>query len=104
MNLKEFYAGEAFDAHRYFGAHIEEEGVLFRTYAPGALGIEVIGEFNDWQGTRMYREGSGGIYSVWIPNAHAGQMYKYKIYKKGPFRITVIRMDSAWRRGREVLL
>ena len=83
MNLKEFYAGEAFDAHRYFGAHIEEKGVLFRTYAPGALGIEVIGEFNDWQGTRMYREGSGGIYSVWIPNAHAGQMYKYKIYKKG---------------------
>ena len=79
MNLKEFYAGEAFNAHRYFGAHIEEEGVLFRTYAPGALEIEVIGEFNDWQGTRMYREGSGGIYSVWIPNAHAGQMYKYKI-------------------------
>ena len=34
MNLQKFYMGESFDAYEYFGAHLEDEGVVFRTYAP----------------------------------------------------------------------
>lgn len=51
MNLHEFYIGKAFDAYEYFGAHLTKNGVLFRVYAPNAEKIEVIGEFNDWDGT-----------------------------------------------------
>ena len=36
MNLQKFYMGEAFDAYDYFGAHLENGGVVFRTYAPQA--------------------------------------------------------------------
>ena len=51
MNLHEFYIGKAFDAYEYFGAHITKDGVLFRVYAPCAEKIELIGEFNDWDGS-----------------------------------------------------
>ncbi len=49
MNLQKFYMGESFDAYEYFGAHLEDGGVVFRTYAPNAWGINVVGEFNGWK-------------------------------------------------------
>ena len=49
MNLQKFYMGESFDAYEYFGAHLEDGGVVFRTYAPNAWGINVMGEFSGWQ-------------------------------------------------------
>ena len=55
MNLHEFYIGKAFDAYEYFGAHITKDGVLFRVYAPCAEKIELIGEFNDWDGSEDER-------------------------------------------------
>ena len=82
MNLNDFYSGNAFDAYEYFGAHIDEQGVMFRVYAPNAKGIALIGEFNDWQGESMNREGQTGIYSLYCPNAQKGQMYKYRIYQQ----------------------
>ena len=63
MILHEFYTGRAFEAYEYFGAHPTKEGVVFRVYAPGAERIEVIGEFNDWDGSgdEMKQEGQSGI-------------------------------------------
>lgn len=81
MNLQDFYAGRAFDAYEFFGAHMTEGGAVFRTFAPAAVRIDVIGEFNGWKGTSMRREGGSGIFSVMIPGARPGQMYKYKIFK-----------------------
>ena len=48
MNLQKFYMGESFDTYEYFGAHLEDGGVVFRTYAPNTWGINVMGEFNSW--------------------------------------------------------
>ena len=42
MNLQKFYMGESFNAYEYFGAHLEDRGVVFRTYAPNAWGINVV--------------------------------------------------------------
>lgn len=44
MNLQKFYMGESFDACEYFGAHLEDGGVVFCTYAPNAHGITVVGD------------------------------------------------------------
>lgn len=80
MNINDFYNGNEWKAYEYFGAHIENGGVLFRVYAPKAKRVTVIGEFNFWHDTDMEVEGRGGIYSVFIPEAAEGQMYKYRIY------------------------
>ena len=79
MDMHDFYTGRTFDAHRFFGAHFEGDCVTFRTYAPGAQAVELIGEFNGWQGMPMAREGQGGIFSCRIQGAKPGMLYKYKI-------------------------
>ena len=45
MDYYGFYTGKIFDAYRYLGAHVEEEGVTFCTFAPSAQRISLIGEF-----------------------------------------------------------
>ena len=57
-------------------------GVEFVTYAPNALGVNVIGEFNDWNETLMERCYDGSFFKVFVPEARPGMMYKYKIYHR----------------------
>ena len=84
MNLHEFYIGKAFDAYEYFGAHITKDGVLFRVYAPCAEKIELIGEFNDWDGSEdeMIQDAQSGVFECVQEDAEPGMMYKYRIYHK----------------------
>ena len=55
MDFYGFYTGKIFDAYKYLGAHVEEKGVTFRTFAPSASRITLIGEFNDWQEWGMWQ-------------------------------------------------
>lgn len=80
MELQEFYTGTTFDAYTFFGAHPYENGVVFRTYAPQASSIAVIGEFSDWNELKMDQDGDSGIWSLFVDDAKTGQMYKYVIY------------------------
>lgn len=80
MNLQEFYMGESFDAYEYFGAHPEAEGVAFRTYAPNAQRISVVGEFNGWQEQPMEQLHRSGVWVGFYKGAKPGEMYKYVIY------------------------
>ena len=80
MNLKKFYAGEVYDAYKYFGAHLENDGVVFRTYAPSAKKVTIIGEFNGWKEQPMEQLRKSGVWVGNSPYARAGQMYKYCIY------------------------
>ena len=91
MDIYEFYSGRSFDAYRELGAHVKKEvtgkktvvsGVEFVTYAPNALGVNVIGEFNDWNETVMERCYDGSFFKVFVPEARPGMMYKYKIYHR----------------------
>ena len=34
MNTYDFYTGMSFQAYEWLGAHVEENRVVFRTYAP----------------------------------------------------------------------
>ena len=91
MDIYELYSGRSFDAYRELGAHVKKEvtgkktvvsGVEFVTYAPNALGVNVIGEFNDWNETVMERCYDGSFFKVFVPEARPGMMYKYKIYHR----------------------
>lgn len=78
MDMNEFYMGNVFDAHDFFGAHTNENGTVFRTFAPAAVRINIIGEWNGWKEEPMQK--SGQIFTYYSPNALKGQMYKYVIY------------------------
>ena len=82
MDMYGFYSGECFDAYKYLGAHITENKVTFRTFAPNALKIELIGEFNNWNGIEMKRTNDHKFFECTVENAKPGMLYKYKIYNK----------------------
>jgi 1,4-alpha-glucan branching enzyme len=83
MDFQKFYMGDVYNAYDYLGAHIEEGGVVFRTFAPAANRVSLIGEFNDWQETAMLQTEHEQFLQVFVPGAHAGQMYKFVIYHGG---------------------
>lgn len=83
MDYSAFYAGRLFDAYRFLGAHVTVSGTVFRTFAPAAEAVSVIGEFNGWQETPMERIYDGNFWQCEIPGASAGMMYKYRILRKG---------------------
>lgn len=85
--LEEVYQGMSFKAYEIFGAHLEEKagikGVMFRTYAPHARKIEVIGEFNGWGKSPlvMKRIDHKGCYELFVPNIKSGMLYKYRVHQ-----------------------
>lgn len=81
----EFHLGTYLEAYRELGAHgvskKNNEGFAFRTWAPSAKKVEVIGEWNHWSGQAMEYDETG-VWSLYIPEARCGQMYKYRITGK----------------------
>lgn len=82
MDFYGFYTGKIFDAYQFLGAHVEQEGVTFRTFAPNAVRISLIGEFNDWQEWDMNKTHDGNFWECYVRDAKPGQMYKYRIYQQ----------------------
>lgn len=78
MDMHEFYMGNVFDAYEFFGAHPNPDGTVFRTFAPSAERITIIGEWNDWQEENMIKDGH--VWSYFSAKAKKGQMYKHVIY------------------------
>ena len=62
MDFYGFYTGTEFEAYNFLGAHRQGNGVVFRTFAPGARKIDVIGEFNSWQGQEMRKIHDGNFW------------------------------------------
>ncbi|MDY3792203.1 MAG: 1,4-alpha-glucan branching protein GlgB [Oscillospiraceae bacterium] len=80
MDMHEFFMGNVFDAYDFFGAHPDDTGTVFRTFAPSAVRVAIIGEWNGWKEEIMQKNGQ--VYSYHSPNAHKGMMYKYVIYSQ----------------------
>ena len=80
MDMYGFYTGKEFEAYKTQGAHLENGGVRFCTFAPAAYRVAVIGDFNGWQEWNMNPTNDGNFYEIFIPEAKEGQMYKYRIY------------------------
>ncbi|MCI9124861.1 MAG: 1,4-alpha-glucan branching protein GlgB [Eubacterium sp.] len=82
MDFYGFYTGKVFDAYEFLGAHLEKNGTVFRTFAPGASKIALIGEFNGWQECMMHKTHDGNFWECFVENAGEGMMYKYRIYDR----------------------
>lgn len=87
MKLQDFYDGKSFDAYEYFGAHKENDGFTFRTYAPSAKKVTITGEFNGWTEEIMNQQFQSGIFSISGVSAEYGMMYKYCIYTSDGKRV-----------------
>ena len=74
MDHQNFFKGEVFDAYEYFGAHLTNDGVVFRAYAPNAQGVAVVGDFNGWKPYHMSND--NGFWSIEINGAKEGDIYK----------------------------
>lgn len=81
MDFYGFYTGKILDAYEFLGCHLNGDQAVFRTFAPAASHISVIGDFNGWTETAMHRIYDGNFWECEIPNVKAGMYYKYKIYK-----------------------
>lgn len=83
--INKFFRGECHNAYKYFGAHPYKDGYIFRVYAPNALKVEVIGDFNHWNGKdhEMDKIDNRGIYELYIPEVNKDyQIYRYNILTK----------------------
>ena len=81
MDFYGFYTGRSFDAHQYLGAHLTGEGAVFRTFAPSAKKISLIGEFSGWEELPMNKVYDGNFWECTVPQAEPGMKYKYRIYR-----------------------
>lgn len=87
--LKKFNAGISYEAYDIMGAHRCKVsgvmGVRFCVWAPEAIRVSVVGEFNNWDGRihQMSRVEDTGVFEIFIPEISENVMYKYEIKKKG---------------------
>ena len=84
-----YSAGINYTVYEKLGAHPMTvdgtDGVLFALWAPNAMRISVVGDFNNWDGRKhpMRRLGASGIFELFIPDIAIGSIYKYEIKVKG---------------------
>lgn len=88
-SFEEFINGTCVDAYRVLGAHkmtlYGKEGVNFAVWAPNALRVSVIGEWNHWDGRvhPMEKLDEYGIFTLFIPGVGEGDAYRFELKVKG---------------------
>ncbi len=84
-DLHLFNEGKHTRLYEKFGSHITEidgqQGVYFGVWAPDAMRISVVGDFNGWNPdvTPMNPKGSSGVWDCFVPGIGKGAIYKYFI-------------------------
>lgn len=82
--LRLFSDGDAVRAYDFLGAHFinldGRNGVIFRVWAPNAITVSLIGDFNNWnqKANYMYKIG-GGVWELFIENLNEFAVYKFCI-------------------------
>ncbi|MDR1018725.1 MAG: 1,4-alpha-glucan branching protein GlgB [Lachnospiraceae bacterium] len=94
-----FGQGTNYEIYKKMGAHIvtdgEKTGVYFSLWAPKAVAVSVVGDFNGWDIDANYMDKIGdiGIWDIFIPDVKEGDLYKFCIktlmgtllYKADPY-------------------
>lgn len=80
--------GTHYRTYQSMGAHPRTvngvDGVHFAVWAPNALRVSVVGNFNRWDGRHhpMENLGSSGLWEIFMPHLTVGDLYKYEIKGK----------------------
>ena len=80
--IQNFFLGEEMHAFQYLGAHPHLDGYIFRVYAPKAKKIELIGDFNHWNGKNhcLKKINSKGFFELYVPEIKKNyETYKFHI-------------------------
>jgi 1,4-alpha-glucan branching enzyme len=108
--LRKYKAGESTAAQSFLGAHEKKmggvSGIRFAVFAPNAMRVSVVGDFNNWDGRRhpMRARGASGVWDIFVPHLVAGDVYKFEIrtqagerlLKADPFALRAqLRPDTA---------
>ena len=81
-----FNSGNNYMSYNYLGAHPFKDpdgtkGYIFRVWAPKAISVSVIGDFNDWEplSHQMSKQKNSGIWEIRIPGVSQWNRYKYRV-------------------------
>jgi len=84
-DLHLFGEGRLLYSYEKFGAHLVDingvKGVHFAVWAPNALRVSVIGDFNRWDERvhPMRKHAPSGVWELFIPGVVAGEVYRYDL-------------------------
>ncbi|OQY10446.1 MAG: 1,4-alpha-glucan branching enzyme [Fusobacteriia bacterium 4572_132] len=84
-----FNEGNHHRIYEKMGAHIINhegaKGTHFSVWAPEALRVSVVGDFNTWDGRvhQMRMLGASGIWEIFVPGVQEGDLYRFEIKSKG---------------------
>ncbi|GAB4271688.1 MAG: 1,4-alpha-glucan branching protein GlgB [Deferrisomatales bacterium] len=85
LDLYLWNEGTSRRAYLFLGAHprVHEgvEGTAFAVWAPSALRVSVVGDWNGWDGRvhPMRVRGTSGVWELFLPGVGRGALYKYEI-------------------------
>ncbi len=84
LDIYLFKEGKLEDTAHLLGAHdMERDGVKgfnFVVWAPNARGVSVVGDFNDWDPSRMpMRKLGGAVYELFVPEVKGGDKYMFSV-------------------------
>lgn len=88
-----FHEGNLFQSHQLFGAHIFKDSAetytRFCVWAPNALQVRLVGDFNHWNGDgyELQKANGEGVWIIVIKQNLDGCNYKYEITTKSKKRL-----------------
>ncbi|MEY8326527.1 1,4-alpha-glucan branching protein GlgB [Lachnospiraceae bacterium 54-11] len=88
-DVEKFNAGIHYTIYEKLGAHVMTSGKVhgthFAVWAPNAVRVSVVGDFNHWDGRmhQMSRNAESGVFEIFVPDVKPGECYKYEIKAKG---------------------
>lgn len=97
IDINKFESGIYYDVYNKMGSHVMTvngvKGTYFAVWAPAAMRVSVLGDFNNWDGRvhQMRRLGDSGIHEIFVPGVVEGSKYKYEIKIRGD--LTQIKAD-----------
>lgn len=77
--------GRHYELYNRLGAQLrtvdERFGVNFAVWAPNARTVQVVGDFNGWDGRnhQLRSHGQVGVWELFVPTAKVGDKYKFRI-------------------------
>ncbi len=108
-DIQKFSSGIHYRVYEILGSHVMKmngtEGVRFAVWAPNAIRVSVVGDFNNWDGRfhQMERLFDSGIFELFVPGVGEGEKYKFEIklhsgqtiMKRDPYAVMMEDTDDA---------